>query len=537
MEVGSLILGVIVFALCNLGVGVQIQRRNVTLLHIDMVMKAIRLVCFLILVVLLTGCNPTVYEALSKTNNVEKDLKCLQNSLDTYFSPEIINIPRKHYNYSFATNDLIYSASSDFFQRDLQAHSDFKRRTFNGYVKCKVVNSKERAKAWGIGFFVITGCLCPMGHVAFEREYDFEVYDALGKKVANYRIKGSKNNTLSIYSSNNYDGSEVYAFKNALKKFYSRLSNDVSYINRKLKTASDALTEKLTGELTERDSVLLDLLNSGETLSLEEINKAIEEAPEDFVGWGLRIQYYLNKKSYNSALNDLEQYCKLNPTCPIILPYFTKADVLYRLGRRDEALESLVLAKAYDPELESIYLLEGNIFADYGLISNAIKSYEKAISVNPDDVNAISILNSMRSTKQNLEKMKEQEQVEEWARRTAAMNSMTAAYNNVSSSLAHLSSNNSYGGSFVNTPAVYNSSSNDGNNKLHYQYEYAYKEMEKSAKGAYEALTSVGYRTKDDNGNYTGGYSGMSSMVSQIGIQKTLIQSQQRMKQIRSEAA
>lgn len=67
-------------------------------------------------------------------------------------------------------------------------------------------------------------------------------------------------------------------------------------------------------------------------------------------------------------------------------------------------------------------------------------------------------------------------------------------------------------------------------------YDYIYSRWEKTAKGAYEALTTIGYKTKDENDKYVGGYSGMSSTISQMGNQKVLIQAQQQMKKIRIEA-
>lgn len=405
-------------------------------------MKNLKFTLSVLIIAILTGCNPNIHKTASTTNKVDKNLASLQYSMHTIINPEMISMDHKHFAYSAASKDLIYAYASALFLKDFNVHANnLNPELFNGYIKCKITDAKEKGKAWGIPFMILTCCLDPVaGHVKFEREYEFDIFDALGQKIATYNIKGTKNNTMCLYSTNNYDGTEVLALKNALKKLYEQMDNDAPMLNRKLNIASNSLRTELNKRINERDMVLADWINSGEKLPINTINEAIEEAPNDYVGWGLRIQYHMDHGSYNAALNDIETYCTLNPTCRIIMPYYLKANLLYRLGRKEDALESLVLAKAYHPDNEYIYILEGLIFTDFGIITNAIQSYEKAVSINPDDENSIKIIQALRLTKKELTQMKAKEEAEEWAKKSAALNQIATAYNNISTSLTYLTS-------------------------------------------------------------------------------------------------
>ncbi|MCM1452544.1 MAG: tetratricopeptide repeat protein [Clostridium sp.] len=388
------------------------------------------------------GCNTSIEKAVSKPNNVKAEERGLNVPLQTFITPDIFK-GKDQEGYTPAFKDNVYSSAAGLMSADiaLNSNNSMRNHNFNGLIKCSVSYSKNKTRMWGVVLIVPTCGLCPLGHINFERMYNFEIYDAMGKRVTSFSIKGKKNNVMNILSSFNYDGTEVMTLKNALKEFYKQSAKHANAINARLATASKELNDKINGGVTERDITMAEWLDSDEELPIEVINQALEDAPEDYVGWGLRIQHFMNRKKYNDALSDIQMYCYLNPACQIIKPYYLKADVLYRLGRKNEALEALQFAKAYHPSKSDIQIFEGMIYSEMGMVSSAIKSFENAVKINPDDEESIKILGELRERKGELEEMRNQEQIEEWNRKSAAMNMMANALNNTAQSLSTLSSN------------------------------------------------------------------------------------------------
>lgn len=395
----------------------------------------------------LSACNQSIEKAVSKEIKHNNNSEIFGNPLVPlaclYSVKSLDNIGYiKDTDMGAAYRSEVYDNSILYMQKSLKQNL-FKRNSdgvYYGMVRCTAVTNKCKAKLWGIAPMVLTLCnyaLCngPLGHCTFEKEYVFDIVDAKGSTVKSYKILGKKNNIMTLYGSNNYEGTEFCVFQNALKTFETLASNDAAWLNARLTPVAMDVYDKINGKITERDIILADWLNSGEYPTMEELNQAVTDAPNDYVGWGLRANYYLENRMYSSAMADFEKYSEINPACRIMTPIAQKAQILYNLNRKDEALDALQTAKALYPDMDNIYVLEGMIYSECGSVEMAYKSLEKALSVNPDNLSAIEGLDYLTNARKEIKAERKRREIDEATRKAMAMSMIAQSMQTVSNSI------------------------------------------------------------------------------------------------------
>lgn len=395
---------------------------------------------------ILTACNPSLEKVSSQANRHDSNYS--SNTLvplTVIYAPSSIDkIGLKWEDVGLTYKADVYSSSLNMMNFDLRQNSFRQNKSdFNGYVRCDLVGRKEKLKVWGIAPAIVT-CLYwtllggPFGHCTFERDFKFDIINAEGDIVKTYYIKGKKNNSHSLYSANNYDGTDLAAFKDALKKLEKQLAEDSNELNASLIASSNEIRRQIERPFTDRDLLLAEWLNSGVYPSVWEMNQAIADAPDDYVAWGLRAMYNYENEKYTAALVDLDKYCSLNPTCKILRPHFYRAEILYSFNRKDEALEALQLAKAYYGEDENFLLLEGAIFSDCGALEPALKSMQTAVAINSDNLSAIQCIANLKQGIEDMRAEKRRQKQEEQMRRAMAIAQVSNAMTNISNSLTQI---------------------------------------------------------------------------------------------------
>jgi len=420
--------------------------------------------------VCMCACNPTISKVTQKPNNLDKKyVSSIKVPLETFISPLSYSMKDKKGRsiHSKALESYIFDNCSYLMEKDLYQNlfpSPNPKKTSYGVVRCKLIMHKEKTRIWGcippLCFFALMG-LTPSGHINLERDYAFEICDVFGNVVSNYKIRGSKNLTCLLLGSDNYEGCELAAFKNALKKFEVAASKDASIINRKLIDAY----ESMSSIDKKPDDVILSWIETDEPLvsiiDINELNKIIVKAPDDYAAIGVRALYNIENGNFIGAIEDLNSYISLNPACAIIRPYYLKAKTLYTLGRNDEALDALQFAKALQPNDEEIYLLEGQIFANCNSLDKAISAFKKVEILNPNNIDVINASNNLKSLLSERLNSLEQEKNEEWNRKIVAMHIGTNALNTAANGLANLNnikSKQPISGSSANTYSTSNKS-------------------------------------------------------------------------------
>jgi len=86
---------------------------------------------------------------------------------------------------------------------------------------------------------------------------------------------------------------------------------------------------------------------------------------------------------FDEALEILQRAARLQPEDPGILPRVVH--VLYALGRIDEALKELDSAIAQNPEHWAAYSFQGQILSDLDRLPDALQSFENAVRIRPAD--------------------------------------------------------------------------------------------------------------------------------------------------------
>ena len=345
------------------------------------------------------------------------------------------------------------------------------RSNYNGYVKCSLVSQKQNTTYWELfPTFLTFGFYCcfggPLAHTNLDREYRFDIYDAVGNQIKTYTFKGRGKNQHSLLSSTNWSGTELMAFRSALKKFEIAASKDANFINRKLKEGSERFNTIINKPIGEREMVLADWLNSGEMPTERELDNAIITAPEDFVGWGLRAISNADKGLYTIALADIEEYIKLNPICNIIRPYFLKAALLYKLDRIGDAYEAICVADKYYPQDEVILLMKGSLLSEAGAYNIALSVFEEASRINPNNVETLKTISQLRKICQQLVADRERADIDEANRRAMAMQMLSNATSNAAISISNIvQPNKTNSQSFIANSAAQKSNGNSGESR------------------------------------------------------------------------
>lgn len=371
------------------------------------------------------------------------------------------------YHCNLIQKHIIKDMESDL-NTNLFSFSD--KTNYSGYVKCTLVSQKQKSGYWEFVPSILTlwyYALCggPICHTTLKREYRFDIYDAMGTIIKSYTFIGKGKNQHGLYSKSNWDGTELKAFRSALKQFEIAASKDAYLINHELRKGSDDFNAKASRSIGEYELALANRLNSGNMPTERELNKAISTAPDDFVGWGLRAINNADKGQFTNALSDIEKYCKLNPTCDIIRPYYYKAIILYKLSRLGEAYEALCVANRIYPKVEAINLLRGSILYEEGAYDVALDAFEEALEINPNNTETFKTISQLRNVCKQMQTDRRNADINESLRRAMAMQMLSNASSTAMSSIGNMvnPSNSSIQTSVYNLPNL----SNGGTRQSH----------------------------------------------------------------------
>jgi TolB-like protein/KaiC/GvpD/RAD55 family RecA-like ATPase/Tfp pilus assembly protein PilF len=115
--------------------------------------------------------------------------------------------------------------------------------------------------------------------------------------------------------------------------------------------------------------------------SENEFKKAIELNPSyAFAHYGYAICLTLLGK-LSEAISELDMSLSLDPLSPLTL--FTKASVLFHMGRQVEASELLQEGKKLYPSTAMGYAIAGTLAASQSRLAEAMKSFEEALRLDP----------------------------------------------------------------------------------------------------------------------------------------------------------
>ncbi len=96
--------------------------------------------------------------------------------------------------------------------------------------------------------------------------------------------------------------------------------------------------------------------------------------------------YYIQERD-EETIELLRRYIVLEkePTTPLVASYNTLGQLLRDAKRYDESIEIDVEAIKHDPENTSQVFIMANTYFNEGLTENAIRIYETALTINPND--------------------------------------------------------------------------------------------------------------------------------------------------------
>ena len=419
-----------------------LHRRNITITGI---------VCLLI-GLFLSSCNASIEKIAGKPVKIDQKYQAsIHYPLATVVDFESLgklnvkNVDYSNYHYDLIKQHTLKTMQSNL---DTTMYSGSGNKGYNGYVKCSLVSQKSKMSYWEIIPALLTAdlymlCGGPIAHCTLEREYRFDIYDALGNNVKSYTYKGKGKNNMSLMSIGRWEGTELKAFRSALKKFDEAAAGDADYINIRLAESAKEYEARINRPFGERDLVLSDWLNSGEMPSEQELNDAVIQAPSDYVGWGLRAIYNSGRGAYNAALNDIEEYCKLNPTCDILQPYIMKGMLLYKLGRKSEAYEAFYVADKLYPGNEYIKVMIGSLLCEDGAYNVALQAFQDASKLNPDNTQTLQTVAELRGICERLSKERQNAEIDESMRLAMATQVVSNAVANATTSIAALATSTS----------------------------------------------------------------------------------------------
>lgn len=215
-----------------------------------------------------------------------------------------------------------------------------------------------------------------------------------------------------------------------------------------------------------------------------------------------RISDYTNSDNYQKAME-----------------FFSQAISFSDEYKYDEAIKCLKKSIKFDPSISLAHKLMAILYIKKGKYGDAVTAIEECMKYDPYNEDNDELYYYAK-TQGN----------QKFMNRINNASTIISTVNAVNSSIT----NNTYNANTMDENSIVNSHNRSSSSFPNYQY--LYHRYEKSAKSAYEGLTAVGYKIQDECGHFTGGHSGMSSTISQMGLQKSLTQSQQQMRTIRLEA-
>ena len=118
--------------------------------------------------------------------------------------------------------------------------------------------------------------------------------------------------------------------------------------------------------------------------ALKEIDKAIEQDSSKAQFYKARGNIYFNQNKYNSAVADYERCGVLEPSNWACYASFGEISALL-LGKRKEGLEAVTKANTINPEVISVQISLGNVYAKSKEFEKAVAAFNKALSLGAKD--------------------------------------------------------------------------------------------------------------------------------------------------------
>lgn len=394
-----------------------------------------------LILIVLSSCNASLKKASKNSVALPKECVLLNKyCLNTYFDANSygnLYSTKMHSEdkerFDIYKNEIVDECSKMFDRSMSNVWGKNTSRIPSGYVICTIKSGKMSNKLWGLapmiltcGNYVLMGG--PVGHTNYKREYVFDVYDNSGNLIKTYTIEGKKNQIKSLVTTSQQSSIELQAFKSALKKFQKLYFNDYSSIEASISRNNKKIESDMHDEdREERIVTMCSWIDSNVLPSDEELQQAITVAPEDFVGWGLLIEKNLSDQRYYEALQNVDKYIELNPTCNIIHPYLKKAVICKLLTRDTEAMKNAFTAFQLEPDYLPARSLLVSLLIEEGCFSDALKYVDEELANNPGNIDYLQIQkdlnNYIAQSKENIKKDKEAEQL----RQAMAMSAMADA--------------------------------------------------------------------------------------------------------------
>ncbi len=115
----------------------------------------------------------------------------------------------------------------------------------------------------------------------------------------------------------------------------------------------------------------------------EDIDAALKSRPGDAQALVLRAAIFAKEKKYDEAIKDLEELAKIAPKNPELM---LQLGLFYAADKQShKAIEKFNVALAADGKNETAYALRGSAYLNLGKHAEAIRDYEQAIKLKPDD--------------------------------------------------------------------------------------------------------------------------------------------------------
>ena len=115
----------------------------------------------------------------------------------------------------------------------------------------------------------------------------------------------------------------------------------------------------------------------------EDIDAALKSRPGDAQALVLRAAIFAKEKKYDEAIKDLEELAKIAPKNPELM---LQLGLFYAADKQShKAIEKFNVALEADGKNETAYALRGSAYLNLGKHAEAIRDYEQAIKLKPDD--------------------------------------------------------------------------------------------------------------------------------------------------------
>ncbi|CAD8171997.1 unnamed protein product [Paramecium octaurelia] len=116
---------------------------------------------------------------------------------------------------------------------------------------------------------------------------------------------------------------------------------------------------------------------------LYQINKVIEQNPNDSQAYFNRAKIFLLQNRVQEALADYAVIKQINPY--FVQPYIKRAKILIDLNQIEEALQEIRKPLIHEQNNAEIHFIEGNCHLKIGNLDKALHAYDRAIALCPKD--------------------------------------------------------------------------------------------------------------------------------------------------------